>query len=82
MSPTHKDHKCMDANGRIFISKEVMFNETQLPYPLLFPTSFEKSTTSTSFSANIPLSCCPNLTPLFLFESPSPHLSSPDSPLS
>ena len=34
----HKGYKCLDASGRIFISKDVVFNETKFPYYELFPS--------------------------------------------
>jgi histone deacetylase 1/2 len=37
VSPQHKGHKCLDEHGKIFISKDVVFNESNFPYPSLFP---------------------------------------------
>jgi histone deacetylase 1/2 len=39
ISPQHKGHKCLDATGRIFISKDVQFHESQFPYVSLFSTA-------------------------------------------
>ena len=36
-SPSHKGYKCLAAGGRLFISKDVTFNERVFPYPSLFP---------------------------------------------
>lgn len=36
-SPRHKGHKCLSPDGRIYISKDVLFNEIKFPYPTLFP---------------------------------------------
>ena len=36
-SPSHKGYKCLAAGGRLFISKDVTFNERVFPYPPLFP---------------------------------------------
>lgn len=38
-SSSHKGYKCMDPSGRVFISKDVVFNELRFPFPELFPTS-------------------------------------------
>jgi len=37
-SNNHKGYKCLDASGRTFISKDVVFNEVKFPYPDLFPS--------------------------------------------
>jgi histone deacetylase 1/2 len=37
-SPNHKGYKCLDSTGRIFLSKDVLFNEARYPYPELFPS--------------------------------------------
>ena len=37
-SNSHKGYKCLDASGRIFISKGVVFNEVKFPYLDLFPS--------------------------------------------
>jgi len=37
-SPSHKGYKCLDLTGKIFISKDVVFNEHRFPYKELFPT--------------------------------------------
>lgn len=36
-SPSHKGYKCLAADGRLYISKDVTFNESTFPYPSLFP---------------------------------------------
>ena len=36
-SPSHKGYKCLVAGGRLYISKDVIFNEHNFPYPTLFP---------------------------------------------
>ena len=47
-SLSHKGYKCLFSSGKIFISKDAIFNENQSPYPTLFssPTS---SSTPTEF---------------------------------
>jgi histone deacetylase 1/2 len=42
-SPQHKGHKCLDGQGRVYISKDVVFHELKFPYMSLFGTT---STTS------------------------------------
>jgi len=36
-SPSHKGSKCLAADGRSYISKDVTFNESAFAYPSLFP---------------------------------------------
>lgn len=35
-SSNHKGYKCLAPNGRLYISKDVIFNESKFPYPQLF----------------------------------------------
>lgn len=35
----YKGYKCLSPSGRIFISKDVLFNEHRFPYPQLFSSS-------------------------------------------
>ncbi|MCH80541.1 retrovirus-related Pol polyprotein from transposon TNT 1-94, partial [Trifolium medium] len=37
-SPVYKGYKCLDSTGKIFISKDVMFNKARFPYNELFPS--------------------------------------------
>ncbi|CAJ2646763.1 unnamed protein product [Trifolium pratense] len=39
VSPQHKGHKCLDEHGRIYVSKDVIFHESQFPYPTMFSIS-------------------------------------------
>ena len=38
-SSSHKGYKCLSPFGRIYISKDVLFNELRFPYFDLFPSS-------------------------------------------
>jgi histone deacetylase 1/2 len=56
MSPQHKGHKCLDENGRVYVSKDVIFYESHFPYIKLFPnesTSHNQTDKSTSPSDNL-----------------------------
>jgi histone deacetylase 1/2 len=44
-SNSHKGYKCLSPNGRIFVSKDVLFNEARFPYSLLFPSTNRNPTT-------------------------------------
>ena len=35
-STSHKDYKCLSPTGKLFISKDVVFNEVKFPYLYLF----------------------------------------------
>lgn len=39
ISPRHRGYKCLNHEGRIYISKDVIFDENTFPYPSLYPTS-------------------------------------------
>src|ERR1044072_6285488 len=68
-SPSHKGYKCLSSNGRIYISKDVLFHETRFPYSSLFPSQKSKSQ-----SAGAPISAMP---PILNFQQ---HHSLPNSP--
>src|ERR1044072_2264186 len=38
-SSTHKGYRCMDSTGRVYISKDVLFNEFRFPYSEMFSSS-------------------------------------------
>ncbi|PNY08092.1 histone deacetylase [Trifolium pratense] len=57
-SNTHKGYKCLSPTGRIFVSKDVLFNEDRFPYPSLFPNSNNNSLT-TSPVLDVPISTLP-----------------------
>lgn len=44
----YKGFKCLASNGRIYISKDVVFNEARFPYPQLFPAVISSSASSPS----------------------------------
>jgi histone deacetylase 1/2 len=45
VSPQHKGHKCLDSQGRVYISKDVIFHELKFPYMSLFGTDSAASLT-------------------------------------
>jgi histone deacetylase 1/2 len=47
-SSTYKGYKCLSPDGRIYVSKDVLFNEQRFPYPQLFPNSHTTETPSMS----------------------------------
>lgn len=78
--PQHKGYKCLDVTGKIYLSKDVLFNEYRFPYPELFPeepsvcTSLPKQPTSIPFPiGSYPLVSNP------LVSNPSLIASSPSS---
>lgn len=59
-SLSHKGYKCFDHNGRLFISKDVIFHESRFPHSL--PKSVPSNTTDSS--SLLPLGVYPsNSTP-------------------
>lgn len=56
VSPTHKGHKCLNAEGNFFIFKDVKFNEIEFPCSKLFPTIYDHKLTGIHSShTNVPL---------------------------
>ncbi|TXG59466.1 hypothetical protein EZV62_014039 [Acer yangbiense] len=45
-SDTHKGYKCLHPSGRVYISRNVIFNESDFPYHSLFPTPTSSSVSS------------------------------------
>ncbi|GAU30708.1 hypothetical protein TSUD_39320 [Trifolium subterraneum] len=39
ISPQHKGHKCLDAQGKIYVSKDVIFHESNFPFTTLVPSA-------------------------------------------
>jgi len=58
-SSSHKSYKCLSPSGRLYVSKDVAFNELKYPFHDLFPTTSNKYVVSpivdTLPSANIPI---------------------------
>ncbi|CAI8596033.1 unnamed protein product [Vicia faba] len=78
-SPTHRGYKCLDPSGRIFISKDVLFNEVRFPYVEFFssPVSSPNSGTSAHTSPKS-LPSSPYVPCTSSHNVPQdPHLSSP-----
>jgi histone deacetylase 1/2 len=91
-STSHKGYKCLDSDGRIFLSKDVLFNEARYPYSELFPldthipakghvlSSFlHTSMPLTTISAPQPAVTTPSPSPSPVPPSPSPLPSSPNT---
>ncbi|CAH9083274.1 unnamed protein product, partial [Cuscuta epithymum] len=56
-STQHKGYKCLSPSGRVYISKDVVFNESKFPYPTLFnSTNNHSHTTSPPQSAPLTIS--------------------------
>lgn len=52
-SQVHHGYKCLDPSGRIYISRHVVSNMSEFPFPLLFLSTFHKVTDSSpSFSSS------------------------------
>jgi histone deacetylase 1/2 len=55
-SSQHKGYKCLAASGKVYISKDVLFNEVRFPYNSLFSNQADcSSSTSASVSSSIPI---------------------------
>lgn len=80
MTPSHKGHKCLNSDGRVYISKDVLFNEYRFPYPHLFQytTSAVHNTPPTFPSSILVISSTNHTNPPTVFPSASPagHSSS------
>jgi histone deacetylase 1/2 len=59
-SSSYKGYKCLSSDGRVYVSKDVLFNEKRFPYPYLFPTNIANSTPSS------PTNTLPSQVPLYL----------------
>jgi len=75
----HKGYKCLSSTDRIYISKDVLFNELRFPYLDLFSSSSNPvQNTNSYFSLNLDLSP-PFVAPTPLSQLPSSHSPSPPS---
>lgn len=71
---THKGYKCLSASGRIFISKDVVFNELRFPYCDLFS---QKPVSSSSLSQYFTLN--PGLSPPVTVAHSDPNSTAPSA---
>jgi len=68
MSPYHKGHKCLAANGRIYISKDVVFCETVFPYHTLFPNNNSHPVSPSYFPLYSNISILETPSPILVFD--------------
>jgi histone deacetylase 1/2 len=80
-SSVYKGYKCLSPEGRIYISKDVLFNEQKFPYSQLFPSSSLGPSPSgtSSQSSSIPLIIPSQPTPTPTQSSPNPTHTPPNS---
>ena len=72
-SLNHKGYKCMSSNGRVYISRDVIFNETSFPYSKTIQVSSCLPSTVSSFTSHFsPLISPPILSPIMLPAPTSP----------
>jgi hypothetical protein len=83
VSHQHKGHKCLDSQGRIYISKDVIFHELKFPYMSLFGNESVSSLTlhnSLSYPAQLHFPSQPSPTPTTTpVNNPSPLISNSHS---
>lgn len=53
-SPTHRGYKCLDPSGKIFVSKDVLFNETRHLYAELIHSKLACASSSVPTSSILP----------------------------
>jgi histone deacetylase 1/2 len=85
-SPSHKGHRCLSSSGMLYISKDVLFNESKFPYHDLFPLSSglcsQPSSTDVTLSLlPLPEHVPPNPSPVTITHMPAPSAQS-SAPLS
>ncbi|TXG58227.1 hypothetical protein EZV62_016056 [Acer yangbiense] len=78
-SMSHKGYKCLHPSGKIYVSRHVVFNETEFPYPLLFSTKVSSQMSSTGLPIDIlqnaSTSLSPSVIPCCAPLAHSPHAS-------
>ena len=81
-SPAHKGYKCLSAEGIIYISKDVVFNESKFPYPSLFSST---SSSHSSLESQFPTTTIPTVSvpqpqaPIPIVDYSSTHMSNSQS---
>ncbi|PNX97517.1 retrovirus-related Pol polyprotein from transposon TNT 1-94, partial [Trifolium pratense] len=75
-STTHKGYKCLSPSGRIFVSKDVLFNEFRFPYESLFSS---QNTAYSNPAPEVPLSTLPIGTQNHTISTDIQHSSHPSS---
>ena len=87
-SSSHKGYRCLSPSGHIFISKDVLFNESRFPYPILFTTApYDPTPIKDASLSSLPLDTSSASTPSYLPTStlptsPTPTILSPASAIS
>ncbi|MCH96974.1 retrovirus-related pol polyprotein from transposon TNT 1-94 [Trifolium medium] len=60
VSSQHKGHKCLGANGRVYVSKDVVFHELQFPYSSPAHNTPIHNTETNQQAQSAPISQLPN----------------------
>ncbi|TXG61259.1 hypothetical protein EZV62_012622 [Acer yangbiense] len=78
-SMSHKGYKCLHPSGKVYVSRHVVFNETEFPYPLLFSTKVSSQMSSASLPIdvlqNASTSLITSVIPCYAPLAHSPHAS-------
>ncbi|KAK2354410.1 putative mitochondrial protein [Trifolium repens] len=62
-SPSHKGYRCLSSSGRLYISKDVLFNESRFPYNDLFSLSTGSSSKPTDSAVTLSMLPLPEHVP-------------------